>query len=64
MSKESLQGKQLDSNNAEEKPDVKHKPWNYPDSSTDLYQNQNRTCCSPADEIEAMVRENLNIKVI
>lgn len=56
MSKENNQPKGFNSGEDEERFGVRRKPWNYPDLSTNFHQSQNRTCCSPADEIEAMVK--------
>ncbi|XP_008216777.1 adenomatous polyposis coli protein isoform X2 [Nasonia vitripennis] len=38
----------------EERFGTRRKPWNYPDLATNFQHGQNRTCCSPADEIEAV----------
>jgi hypothetical protein len=54
MSKENSQIKLIDSND-EEKFDSKYKPWSYNNSTTNINLNQNRNCCSPADEIEELV---------
>ncbi|OXU24946.1 hypothetical protein TSAR_015669 [Trichomalopsis sarcophagae] len=42
----------------EERFGTRRKPWNYPDLTTNFHHSQNRTCCSPADEIEAMWQGN------